>query len=79
MAQTRPSPKLLRIVAAFSTLRARPMTPGRKHQARSSVVEHYLDMVGVGSSILPAPTKFLNNKGLGIPPNPFCFWGLTPF
>lgn len=26
-------------------------------QARSSVVEHYLDTVGVGSSILPAPTQ----------------------
>ncbi len=26
-------------------------------EARSSVVEHYLDMVGVGSSILPAPTR----------------------
>ena len=26
-------------------------------QARSSVVEHYLDTVGVGSSILPAPTE----------------------
>jgi hypothetical protein len=25
-------------------------------QARSSVGEHYLDTVGVGSSILPAPT-----------------------
>jgi hypothetical protein len=25
-------------------------------KARSSVVEHYLDTVGVGSSILPAPT-----------------------
>ncbi len=31
----------------------KPATP----QARSSVVEHYLDTVGVGSSILPAPTK----------------------
>ena len=26
-------------------------------QARSSVVEHYLDTVGVGSSILPVPTS----------------------
>ncbi len=27
-------------------------------QARSSVVEHHLDMVGVGGSIPLAPTKF---------------------
>jgi hypothetical protein len=26
-------------------------------EARSSVVEHYLDTVGVDSSILPAPTN----------------------
>ena len=44
----------------------KPATP----QARSSVVEHYLDTVGVGSSILPAPTKaavsVLNLRSLGL-------------
>lgn len=36
----------------------------RKFQARSSVVEHYIDTVGVGSSILPAPTAICS----GCPP-----------
>jgi hypothetical protein len=50
-----------------SGCRGRALILGRKQsacglkpaspQARSSVVEHYLDTVGVGSSILPAPTK----------------------
>ena len=31
-------------------------------QARSSVGEHYLDTVGVGGSIPPAPTKRLKKK-----------------
>ena len=31
-------------------------------KARSSVVEHYIDTVGVGSSILPAPTTFSPRK-----------------
>ena len=33
-----------------------------KIQARSSVGEHYLDTVGVGGSIPPAPTNNLLNK-----------------
>lgn len=38
--------------AAFPKANSSPADP----KARSSVVEHYLDTVGVGSSILPAPT-----------------------
>lgn len=30
---------------------------GEVEQARSSVVEHYIDTVGVGSSSLPVPTS----------------------
>ena len=43
-----------------------PDDPGAKFQARSSVVEHYLDMVGVGSSTLPAPTNTIIIKALAI-------------
>ena len=32
-------------------------------QARSSVGEHYLDMVGVGGSIPPAPTTIIVSRG----------------
>ena len=32
-------------------------------QARSSVGEHYLDTVGVGGSIPPAPTKHSSKQG----------------
>jgi hypothetical protein len=40
------------------------MYPAFWVQARSSVGEHYLDTVGVGSSILPAPTGIaLSNPG----------------
>jgi hypothetical protein len=46
-----------------------PIKPRRKAltlfgttQARSSVVEHYIDTVGVGSSILPAPTVPLEER-----------------
>ena len=42
-------------------------------QARSSVVEHHLDMVVVGGSIPLAPTKKIRvstKSGGGSPPNP---------
>ncbi len=49
------------IIASGCSFRA----DGEAHdpKARSSVVEHYLDTVGVGSSILPAPTTSARSRG----------------
>ena len=44
---------------------SRRQPPGRRKKARSSVGEHYLDTVGVSSSILLAPTiRFPDMRGI---------------
>ena len=61
-------------VLTLTDVRRKAHTLFRTTQARSSVVEHYIDTVGVGSSILPAPTVPLVEmpaaaavlKGLGL-------------
>ena len=47
-------------------------------RAVSSAVEHYLDMVGVTSSILVPPTKFCIDGGYFTVPAVFVCSGLTP-
>jgi hypothetical protein len=51
-------------VLTLTKLRRKALTLFGTTQARSSVVEHYIDTVGVGSSILPAPTVLLVDERL---------------
>src|SRR3569623_1836526 len=56
----------------LDSARAESSVRALRIQARSSVVEHYLDTVGVGGSIPPAPTTLMGGPSLPLtgPPTP---------